>query len=629
LETKLITGNEAIVLGALHAGVKLAAGYPGTPSSGALGSLLQMDLDEGRHVEWSTNEKVALEIAAGVAWAGQRALCTMKMSGVNVCYDSLISIAYSGFRGSLVVYVADDPGMSAGMCEQDSRGFAIMSDMPMLEPASVAEAYELIQVAFDLSEQTGTPVFVRLVTGLSNSYAPVIVQEPVPPRDQEVILERDINKYTKAGAAIGTAQHLDLIARLARAGEIIDEMGLNRLDLAEKAGGLGIISAGVVSAYLDEGLKIAADHGLDRNAVSILRVAATNPFPYKGVRELLGHCDTILVLEELEPDLERNVYVEAFQLGFRGRIVGKLDGRHGQAALSRLGEYTVEQVVQGIGEATGLPVPEGLFRGKADADPLAAERPIACCPGCPHVGTYMAINKALRKLRLKKGDVMVTGDIGCTILGMNPPFHTIWNEISMGASVSLAQGYVRAGTKTPVIATIGDSTFFHGGIPGLVNAVQYQVDMTLIIMDNGWTAMTGMQVNPGTAQAFQFSGNQPVDIAKLVEGLGVKHFFVVDPFKLDEYVTTLTRALTLPGVKVILSRQECAIQAQRRGLKAGRAHVIPEECTLCKLCIIETGCPAIELGEDTITIDASLCYGCGLCAQVCNFEAIQIDREVA
>ena len=623
----MITGNEAIVLGALRAGIKLAAGYPGTPSSGALESLLKMDLEEGRRVEWSTNEKVALEIAAGVAWSGQRALCTMKMSGVNVCYDSLISIAYSGFPGALVVYVADDPGMSAGMCEQDSRGFAIMSDMPMLEPASVVEAYDLIQVAFDLSEQTGTPVFVRLVTGISNSFAPVRVDEPIPPPDRAVFLEKDINKYTKAGAAIGAAQHRDLIARLARAGQIIDEMGLNRLHLAEKAGGLGIISAGAVSAYLEEGFKIAARFGFDQDKVSVLRVTASHPFPSK-VRELLHHSDTILILEELEPHIERSVYVEACRLGFKGRIVGKLDGDQDQAVLSRLGEYGVEQVVQGIGEALSLPIPDDLFLGKQDAEALAADRPIACCPGCPHMGTYMAIKKALRKLRLKKDSVMVTGDIGCTILGMNPPFHVIWNEISMGASVSLAQGYVHAGIKTPVIATIGDSTFFHGGIPGLVNAIQYQVDMTLIIMDNGWTAMTGMQVNPGTANSFQLAGNRQVDLAKLVEGLGVEHFFIVDPFKLDEYVATLTRALTLPGVKVILSRQECAIQAQRRGLEAGTVRVIPENCNLCRLCIIETGCPAIELGEQTISIDESLCYGCGLCAQVCNLNAIKIERKV-
>jgi len=636
----MITGNEAIVLGALRAGVKVAAGYPGTPSSGALGYLLKMDLDDRRHVEWSTNEKVALEVATGAAWAGQRALCTMKMSGVNVAYDSLISVAYSGFRGSLVVYVADDPGTSAGMCEQDSRGFAIMSDMPMLEPASVAEAYELVQVAFDLSERTGTPVFVRLVTAISNAHAPVAVEKPVPPAERDVVLERDITKYTKAGAVICTTQHRDLIARLERAGELIRELGLNQLHLApantkhetrstQHAPRLGIIASGVVSAYLDEGLEIAARYGLDPDAVSILRIVATHPFPAEEVRTLLGHCDTVLVLEELEPHIERGVVVEAHRLGFQGRIVGKLDGGQAVAGLSRIGEYGVEQVVHGIGQALDLPIPDGLFRGKAEAESLAAQRPITCCAGCPHRGTYMAINQALKALKLKKDDVMVTGDIGCTILGMNPPFYTIWNEISMGASVSLAQGFVYAGVQTPVIATIGDSTFFHNGVPGLINAVQHQVNMTLIIMDNGWTAMTGMQVNPGTAEPFQAPGSHRVDIARLVEGLGVEHFFVIDPFQFDESTATIQRALTLPGVKVVLSRQECAIQAQRRGLTAGEVHVNPDNCILCKQCITVTGCPAITLGEESILIDPALCYGCGLCAQVCKFEAIEFEREAA
>jgi len=284
--------------------------------------------------------------------------------------------------------------------------------------------------------------------------------------------------------------------------------------------------------------------------------------------------------------------------------------------------------VQGIGEALSLPIPEDLFQGRAEAEPLAAQRPITCCAGCPHRGTYLAINQAIRKLRLKKDEVMVTGDIGCTILGMNPPFHTVWNEVSMGASVSLAQGFVYGGVKTPVIATIGDSTFFHGGMPGLVNAIQHQVPLTLIIMDNGWTSMTGMQVNPGTAEAFQRPGGRRVDLARLIPALGVEHFFIIDPFDLDESAATLQKALTLPGVKVVLSRQECAIQAMRRGVRAGKVRVIPENCNLCNLCIIRTGCPAIDVGEDAIVIDPTLCYGCGLCAQVCNREAIVKESAI-
>ncbi len=635
LKMRLITGNEALAFGALRAGVKVVTGYPGTPSSGALDSLLRMEPDGSRYVECSTNEKVAFEIAAGAAWAGQRALCTMKMSGLNVAYGSLISIAYSGVNGGLVVYVADDPGVSAGMAEQDSRGFAMMSDLPMLEPASVAETYRLVQMAFDLSEQVGTPVFVRLVASIANSHAPVDVDEPVGATlvvapEREVKLEKDITRYTKAGAAICKRQHRDLIARLEKAGQIIGEMGLNRLQLRRRSGdlaerGLGVVASGAAAAYLEEGFEIAAQFGCQRDAISVLRVVATNPFPAEEVRALLRHCDTVLVLEELEPYLERNIHLEARKIGFEGRIIGKLDG-----FFSRIGEYGVEHVVRGIGEALGLEE-TGFFPKNpvsSIAEQLAAARPITVCAGCPHRGTYMAINQAIKGLGLKKDEVMVTGDIGCTILGMNPPFHTVWTEVAMGASLGIAQGYVHAGVETPVIATIGDSTFFHAGVNGLINAIQHQTPLTLIIMDNGWTSMTGMQVNPGTDVGFQRPGDRRVDIASLIPALGVEHFFIIDPFELDESVATIQKALTLPGVKVVLSRQECAIQAQRRGLRAGNVQVIPENCTLCKQCITITGCLAISIGEDTILIDPNLCYGCGLCAQVCKFEAIVKESAI-
>jgi len=615
LEPKILTGSEALALGALRAGVKVVTGYPGTPSTGAITSLLKMDLP-GRHVEWSTNEKVAFEIAAGAAWAGQRAMCTMKMSGVNVAYDSLISIAYSGVNGGLVIYVADDPGVSAGMCEQDTRGFALMSDLPILEPATVAEAYDLVPIAFDLSEETGTPVFVRLVTALANSHAVVTVEEPLPPAVREPILERDIAKYTKAGSLICLNQHRDLIARLEKSAAILDRMGINRLRLAESAGGLGVVAAGVVNSYLEEGFEVAAEYGFDREAVSVLEVRASHPFPARQVRKLLAHCGAILVLEELEPYLEQGVIIEAHRAGFEGRIVGKLEG-----PLGRVGEYGLGQVVEGLADAFGFSIPPGLFQGSTGAETLAAARPITVCAGCPHRGTYLAINQALKKLRFKKDEVMVTGDIGCTILGMNPPFDTVWNEVSMGASISLAQGYFHGGVETPVIATIGDSTFFHGGISGLINAVQHQVPLTLIIMDNGWTAMTGMQVNPGTAGAFQ-SGGQQVDIAKIIPALGVEHFVEIDPFDLDGSAAAIQEALTLPGVKVVLARQECAIQSARYSKQTRFVRVDAEKCNLCKLCIIQTGCPAIDIGEDTIVIDPSLCDGCGLCAEVCNLDAI-------
>jgi indolepyruvate ferredoxin oxidoreductase alpha subunit len=276
-----------------------------------------------------------------------------------------------------------------------------------------------------------------------------------------------------------------------------------------------------------------------------------------------------------------------------------------------------------------MQIPEDLLHGAREAQKLAAARPITFCAGCPHRGTYMAINAAIRKAGFKKKDVMVTGDIGCTILGMNPPFNTCSTEVSMGASIGIAQGFAQAGVKTPVIATMGDSTFFHAGIPSLLSAIQHQTPITVVVLDNGWTSMTGMQVNPGTAMDYQQPGNIKLDLAKVIPALGVEQFWMIDPFQLEEATKVLQNAIKLPGVKVVLARQECAMPAKRRGAMSGKTTVVAENCTLCKLCVIQTGCPAISLGEDSIIIDDDLCYGCGLCATTCNKDAILVERVTA
>ena len=614
---RILSGNQAVAVGALSAGVKVVTGYPGTPSTGCLTHLLAMDLP-GRYAEWSTNEKVAFEIAAGAAWAGHRAMCTMKMSGVNVAYDALISVAYSGTNGGLVIYVADDPGVSAGMAEQDSRGFALMSYLPMLEPATPAEAYALVRTAFELSEAVGSPVFLRLTTAVSLGHAVINVGEPIPPREIEPILEKDVARYTKAGAAICQQQHRDLIERLERAGAWVHDRKLNALELAGEPGGLGIVAAGAVNAYLNEAIALAAGRRAD--GISTLKLRTTIPFPWEETKRLLEHCGTILVLEELEPHVERAVHVAAQRLGFDGPIVGKLDG-----TLSPIGEYGAAAVRRGLeaamssANAAGAEPSETVQR----VDELAAPRPITVCAGCPHRGTFLAIEAAIEEAGYAKDDVMVTGDIGCTILGMNPPFDLLWNEVSMGSSVSLAQGYAHARLETPVIATIGDSTFFHGGIPGLINAIQHRVPLTLVVMDNGWTAMTGMQVNPGSDNAFQEDGRR-IDLEQVIRGLGVERLFVVDPYDLTETTNAMVECLKHSAdVSVVLARRECAIQAARRGVRHGTTTVDPETCVLCKQCLRVTGCPALSLGESSIEIDPSLCNGCGLCVAFCPTGALK------
>ena len=429
---RILTGNQAVAIGALRAGVAIATGYPGTPSTGCVAHLLTLDLP-GRHVEWSSNEKVAFEIAAGAAWAGRRALCTMKMSGVNVAYDALISIAYSGTNGGLVIYVADDPGVSAGMPEQDSRGFALMSHLPMLEPSTPVEAYALTQTAFELSEATGAPVFLRSTTAVALGHAAVETEEPAPPPSIEPILEKDIARYTKAGSKICTDQHHALLDRMERAGRWIHDRELNRLRLAPSDEGIGMIVVGAARAYLSEALTLFGD-----DSISVLEAATTCPFPWKLARKLLEHCSSIVVLEELEPHAERALAVLAQGTGYEGRIVGKLDG-----TLSPIGEYGLEDVLKGL-HACGLspiaggPQDAATSSTRERSTSVFAPRPITVCAGCPHRGTYLAIDAAIKKAGLSKDEVMVTGDIGCTILGMNPPFNLLWNEVSMGTSISLS-----------------------------------------------------------------------------------------------------------------------------------------------------------------------------------------------
>lgn len=616
---KNISGNEAVALAAVNSGATVITGYPGTPSSEAVGSLWGKQI-EGVHVEWSTNEKVAMEIAAAASWVGQKALCTMKMSGINVAYDSLIGFVYSGCSGALVLYVCDDPGVSAGMPEQDVRGFAKMSDMPVIDIATVEESYSLTKYAFELSERIQSPVMLRSVTSVALSHATVDVPEmqPIPAAEPKLI--RDISKYTKAGAKICMDQHADLIERLAEAERIVHEDCINPLMLAQGSK-LGVIVAGVCANYIKEGESIARGHEV-LQPFSTLIVRTSVPLPREEIREMVAHCDVIAVVEENEPYVEDGVMIEAFRMGRNIRVLGKHDG-----TLSRIGSFDALTLAKVLLTMHGKETPAELEASTGAAQKSAA-RPIGVCAGCPHRGVFISINDAVRKLKYKKDDVIVTGDIGCTILGMSPPFNTLWTEVSMGASAPMAQGFVHAGVKTPLISTIGDSTFLHGGIPGLINAVQNEVNMTAIIMDNGWTCMTGMQVNAGTAEEFQQTQDKTrIDIAKIVPALGVDHFVVLDPYDIENMTAKLMEFMQLSGVKVILARRECAIQSNRRRIRYGNVHVDTIKCTRCKACILKTGCPALVFDGTEVFVDVKQCNGCGICKAICPFHAI--DKEEA
>ncbi|MDL2217194.1 indolepyruvate ferredoxin oxidoreductase subunit alpha [Christensenellaceae bacterium OttesenSCG-928-M15] len=611
---KNISGNEAVALAAVNAGATVITGYPGTPSSEAVASLWGKKI-EGVEVQWSTNEKVAFEIAAAASWAGQKALCTMKMSGLNVAYDSLISVVYSGCTGALVLYVCDDPGVSAGMPEQDVRGFAKMSDMPVIDLTSVEDSYAMTQYAFALSEKIQSPVMLRSVTSVALSHASVDLPEMTPIPAGEPKLIKDAAKFTKAGAKICMDQHAALLASLEKAREIIHEDKLNEIVLHDGAK-LGLIAAGVMGAYMDEGVKGAKEYGFDA-ALNTLFVRTAIPAPTAELIAMIDACDTIVVIEENEPYVEHAIFLEAYKRNKQIKIIGKEDG-----TLSRIGSFDAMTIASTLLKAVNKDLPKEMTVSTGASDHCAA-RPIGVCAGCPHRGVFMGINDAIKKAGYKKDEVVVTGDIGCTILGMSPPFNTLWTEVSMGASMPMAQGFYYAGVKTPVIATIGDSTFVHGGMPGLINAVWNDVNMTAIIMDNGWTCMTGMQVNPGTAMEFQRAENHHrVDIKNLVPAMGVEHFEIVDPYDVPHFIEVLTDMMKKDGVKVILARRECAIQANRRKIKYNNLVIDEEKCTRCKACIRTSGCPALVYDGERVFMDKKQCNGCGICASTCKFGAI-------
>jgi indolepyruvate ferredoxin oxidoreductase alpha subunit len=651
-----IIGNQAVAYGALAAGIDVAAGYPGTPSSEALTELLQFrrsavkDGKPAPYAEWSVNEKVAFELATGAAWAGKRALATMKMSGANVASDSILSVAYSGTKGGLVLYIADDPGAEAGMPEQDTRLFAQWVGLPVLEPADPARVYELTQYAFELSEACELPVILRSVTSVAHAKYEVEGEYAYKPLNRTADFEKNIFRYTKAGAVICMDQHRDLLERLKAAERHASETGINQMH-REKDGRLFVVAAGALIPYVRETLSAS-----DQQGFSTLFLESVFPLDTQLAAGMFEEAERILVLEELEPFVEMQLRSEASRLGWNGVILGKLDG-----LFPRVGKYSQEIIGRGLtltaegakGDApvrtsaggTTRPTSRPGATARQDAAdqsavvsqtpaPLNVKHPITFCAGCPHRGSFMAINRALKKIGLNRDNTIVTGDIGCTILGMNPPFHTCWTEVSMGSSIGLAQGFYWGGIENPVIATIGDSTFFHAGIPPLVNAIQHGTDLLVIILDNGWTSMTGFQVNPGTDEEFQAQGARRVEIKGIVRGMGVENLQVIGPFDQEQSVEAITMALQQKGVKVIISEAECALTAARREERTVIYRIDSEKCTFCRSCLRETGCPALYVSANggnskhgqVMAIDPELCTGCGLCFTCCKFDAISRQK---
>ena len=611
-------GNEAIARGALEADVGLAVGYPGTPSSEVIQTLARVADQIAVRAEWAVNEKVAVDIATGYSYAGFRALATMKNAGLNVASDTLISVAYSDVRGGLVVYVADDPGAHAGMEEQDNRWFTRLSLLPMIDVSDPQEAKDAVVLAFDLSEEHGVPLLVRSTTRVAHMTG-VVELGAIKKVGRKPDFKRDVRRYTRASPMWCREQHRRLNEKLEALSHRVDELEVNRLHIPDGGAERGVVASGISWSYLRETLD---RYGL-WSEIATLKVGTINPLPRVLIERLMEEVEELLVLEELEPYLELHLKALASEIDVRPKIHGKMDGW-----LPRVGEYTPEGVEEAVGRLLGYRLREEreghLEEARRRALKLAPRRPLPLCPGCPHRGTYTAMRMALRELSYGDGDFIVTGDIGCTILGMHPPFNLCWTEVSMGASIGLGIGLRYAGVDKPIIAAIGDSTLFHAGLPPALNAAWYGSRVVIAVLDNRVTAMTGHQPSPTSGYTATGGEARPIEADGVLRALGIEHIWVADPYNLEEAKEAFKEALGCGEPSAVVLKRVCALVARRLGLPPQPHRVDGERCTGCLLCLRTLACPALSLSpEGKAEIDVETCTGCGLCAQICPTGAIE------
>jgi len=601
-DQQLLLGNEAIVRGALEAGVAFATAYPGTPSSEVPLNFFQIMQETDLYFEYSTNEKVALEVAAGAAVSGLRTMVTMKHVGVNVAADPLMPLAYTGVTGGMVILTADDPSLFSSQNEQDNRFYARLSGLPMLEPTTPQEAKDMTIYAFELSEQLRLPVFLRTTTRINHSRGIVTLGEITPRQTKGNFVKDPFNYVTVP--AVSRTLHVKLLKKYDQA---LEEANRSSFNAIIGRGKWGIITQGVSFCYVQDALQeLEADE-----AFSVLKIGFSYPFPQQLVEKFLSQVDKVLVVEELEPIMEEAVLATAQRIGRQIPIQGK-----GIGLLNRLFENEPVRVKKSIAQYFDLP-----YQVKEPIDikdlPALPGRPPNLCPGCPHRSFFYAVKKVVGE------EAIFPTDIGCYTLGVLPPLSVADFVICMGSSASSAAGFSRA-TDKPVIAFIGDSTFFHSGITGLINAFYNNHKFTLVILDNGTTAMTGHQPHPGVDSSLLGRSNNQVSIEALVKGIGVKMVTVVNPKKVKETMEAVKKSLAFEGVSVIISQEICPLYA-RRVLPPSQAKTFTVNESRCKNhrdCVNLFACPAFYIEQDRVKINENLCIGCAVCAQVCPEKAI-------
>ncbi len=601
---ELLMGNAAIGLGAIRAGVGVVTGYPGTPSTEVLETIAKARPADV-YVEWSVNEKVALEVAAGAAYTGKRALVTMKQVGLNVASDPLMSLAYIGVKGGMVVLVADDPGPISSQTEQDTRTFAQYAKLPVFDPSTPEEAYEMIGEAFDYSEKYGTPVLFRPTTRICHACA-VIDTDGTRREIQAEGFVKDPRWVIFPKLSLAAHAHIE-----ARNPEIGRDFSTYSRNTVECFGADGeharrvIVTGGVNAMYVKEALA-----ALGAPDTRVLKIATPFPFPESLAEEFLEGAAEVLCVEELDPVLERALLMLCGKRHLSVTVRGKLTGDV-QAA----GENTNESVRAVL--AQYLEVQQPAADDNMPAPPALPVRPPVLCAGCPHRASFYAVKVAMQGKKC-----VFAGDIGCYTLGNAMPLDMTETCLCMGAGITIGQGVHRGEPDRHAFAFIGDSTFFHTGIPGVINAVYNGTDLTVVVLDNSTTAMTGHQPHPGTGVTMMGDVAAKVSIPKILEAVGVSDIQIVDPLDLKAAVDAAKHAYTVQGVSAIIYKSPCIAVTKPRGTME-----IGENCVRCKKCITALGCPAIYRDGETVKIDATLCTGCGLCAQVCPVGAIGMKKK--
>lgn len=633
----MIMGNQAIALGALKAGVNLVAGYPGTPSSEIIEFISKYKEKTGTYVEWSVNEKAAVEVAAGASYSGSRTLVTMKQVGLNVASDPVMCLSYVGVKGGMVIVSADDPGPISSQTEQDTRKFAQFSKLPCFDPSTPYEAFLMVQEAFELSEKYNTPVLLRPTTRVDHAYEsmemPELTQNPARPQFEKDTMRWVIfpkTSYMNHKRIFDRNEHLLPVE--------FSKSKWNTVSSTSKDG-LSFAAGGISYCYLMEALSNLREKYPENKTISsssVLKIGTPYPFPAGLAEDFIKNTNAseITVFEELDPVIEENlIFLCGKNTSEAGtfasvKIRGKLDGTVPEA-----GELSVEIIEEIIEKLAGLSetkataeAADACTTSEADEKPALPVRPPVLCAGCPHRGSFYAVKQAT------KGEKTVfCGDIGCYTLGNAKPLDMCDTCLCMGADITMAQGFFHNEPDRKCFSFIGDSTFFASGITGVVNAVYNQAHITLCILDNSTTAMTGHQPHPGTGVTMMGEIVEKISIPAILKAVGVNPIIEVDPFDQEKAVAAVKEASDSKGVSAVIFKSPCIAIAGKLGYAFPKAKsVLAEKCIGCQKCIKELGCPALSISQTTnakgkkiVEIDKSLCTGCGLCAGVCPTKAIE------